>query len=132
MSENPTKKAPYIKVTPECKAQIARYAMEHGKCAASRKYSKELQQHLNESTVPAFLGQLKHIARAEWQRKRKLSEVNQEVKILPLAKRGRPLLLGETLDNQVKAYIRSVRESGGPACNVCHYHCCCRRAIVRK
>ena len=29
------------------------------------------------------------------------------------AKRGRPLLLGDTLDNQVKEYVRSVREGGG-------------------
>ena len=83
LNENPTKKAPYIKVTPECKAQIARYAMEHGNCAASRKYSKELQQHLNESTVRSWV----KTYRAEWQHKRKLSEVNPEVKILPLAKR---------------------------------------------
>ena len=67
------------------------YAMEHGNCAASRKYSKELQQHLNESTVRSWV----KTYRAEWQRKRKLGEVNPEVKILPLAKRGRPLLLGE-------------------------------------
>ena len=51
LNENQTKKGPYIKVTPERKAQIARYAMEHGDCASSRKYSQELQQHLNESTV---------------------------------------------------------------------------------
>ena len=74
--------------------------MEYGNCAASRKYSKELQQHLNESTVRSWV----KMYRTEWQRKRKLSEINPEVKILPLAKRGRPLLLGETLDNQVKAY----------------------------
>ena len=73
------------------------YAMEHDNCSASSKYSKELQQHLNESTVHSWV----KTYRTEWQRKRKLSEINPEGKILPLAKRGSPLLLGETLDNQV-------------------------------
>ena len=35
------------------------------------------------------------------------------VKSLPSAKRGRPLLLGEELDKQVKGYIRALRDEGG-------------------
>lgn len=104
--------------------------MEHGNCAASRKYSKELQQHLNESTVRSWV----KTYRAEWQHKRKLGEVNPEVNTLPSAKRGCPLLLGETLDNQVKAYIRSLcesgRESGGPVMST--ITTAAGRAIVRK
>ena len=126
LNENQTKKSPCIKVTPEQKAQIARYAMEHGNCAASRKYSKELQQHLNESTVCSWV----KTYRAEWQRKRKLGEVNPEVKILSLAKRGCPLLLGETLDNHVKAYVRSVYGSGGPVTSTITI--AVGRVIVRK
>ena len=34
--------------------------------------------------------------------------------MLPLAKRGRPLLIKEILDNQVKAYIRAHHAEGGP------------------
>ena len=34
--------------------------------------------------------------------------------VLPQSKRGRPLLIGDKLDYQVRAYIRSVREAGGP------------------
>ena len=30
---------------------IAKYAIENGNCAAARKYSKELKEHLNENTV---------------------------------------------------------------------------------
>ena len=89
-------------------------------------YSKELQQHLIESTVRSWV----KTYRTERQRKRKLSEINPEVTILPLAKRGRPLLLGETLDNQVKAYIRFVRESGGPVTSTITI--AIGRAIVRK
>ena len=40
------------------------------------------------------------------------------------------MLLGETLDNQVKAYIRSVRESGGPVTSAITI--AVGRAIVRK
>ena len=32
---------------------------------------------------------------------------------LPIKKRGRPLLLREKLDSEVKSYIRAVREGGG-------------------
>ena len=32
----------YIKVTPEVKAKIAKFAVENGNCAAARKYSKEV------------------------------------------------------------------------------------------
>ena len=35
------------------------------------------------------------------------------VKSLPVKKRGRPLLLGEELDTEVKHYIRAVHEGGG-------------------
>ena len=35
------------------------------------------------------------------------------VESLPIRKRGRPLLIGETLDEEVKAYIREVRNLGG-------------------
>ena len=63
---------------------------------------------------------------------KEVGEVNPEVKILPLAKTGCPLLLWEMLDNQVKAYviIRSVRESGGPVTS--NITIAVGRVIVRK
>ena len=41
--------------------------------------------------------------------------MNQQlpVKCLPAKKRGRPLLIGEKLDGEVKAYIRAIRDMGG-------------------
>ena len=45
-------------------------------------------------------------------RKRKAGE-DSAISSLPEAKHGHPLLLGDTLDNQVKEYVRSVREGGG-------------------
>ena len=50
----------------------------------------------------------------ELKRKRRIGEVVPEVQILPQCKRGCPLLLGKKLDCKVKAYVRSVREAGGP------------------
>lgn len=36
-----------------------------------------------------------------------------DIKCLPVKKGGRPLLLGEKLDTQVKSYLRAVCEGGG-------------------
>ena len=50
---------------------------------------------------------------AKIRRKHQASEVNDlSVKSLPIKKRGRPLLLGEKLDSEVKCYIQAVREGG--------------------
>ena len=35
------------------------------------------------------------------------------MKSLPVKKRGRPLLLGTKLDDDVKSYVKAVREAGG-------------------
>ena len=35
------------------------------------------------------------------------------VTCLPVKKRGRPLLIGEKLDDEGKSYIRAVRDCGG-------------------
>ena len=48
----------------------------------------------------------------EIERKRKAGEEGT-ISLLPEAKLGHHLLLGDTLDSQVKAYVRSVREGGG-------------------
>ena len=51
---------------------------------------------------------------AEISRKQKAGETcDLSVKSLPVKKRGRPLLLGEELDTEVKRYIQAVREGGG-------------------
>ena len=50
---------------------------------------------------------------AEIGRKRKAGERDLSVKSLPVKKRGRPLLLGERLDAEVKCYVQAVREGGG-------------------
>ena len=46
-------------------------------------------------------------------RKRKAGEEVPTVSLLPEAKCSRPLLFGNTLDGEVKSYIRSICEGGG-------------------
>ena len=48
---------------------------------------------------------------AEVKRRVKIGE-SAVVKRLPVKKRGRPLLIGEKLDGEVKAYIRAIRGMG--------------------
>ena len=94
----PKKKGPYIKVTLQCKAKIAKYTLEQANCAAARKYSGELKENLNESIVQSWV----KVYKAKWMKKRKLGDTDPSVAVLPSSKRGHPLLIGETMDNQVK------------------------------
>ena len=80
----------------------------HGNQAAVRKYSKELECDLKESTIRTWKGKF----HAEISRKRQVGETGS-VTSLPVKKRGRPLLLGEELDAKVTTYIKCLREGGG-------------------
>ena len=93
------------------KVKIARYAIENGNCAAARKFSKhgDSDKTLGESMVRSWVA----IYKKELERKRRMGETVPEITVLPQAKRGRPLLIGEKLDGAVKAYVRSVREADG-------------------
>ena len=64
--------------------------------ATARYYSKQLDKPLNESTIHAF------------NEEKSLSIVS-----LPMAKRGRPLLLRKELDQHVQIYLKKLRECGG-------------------
>jgi len=108
-AKEPQKKGPYIKVTPEYKAKVAKFASINGNSVAARKYTKLLGKNLNESTVRLWVKNYK----LELERKRKAGDPDPDVQVLPTAKRGRPFLLGEKLDGQTQAYIRAVRDAGG-------------------
>ena len=100
----------YAKLTPEQKASIGEYASLHGNQAAIHRFSKQLGVEMKPTSVQTWKG--KYLA--EISRKRKAGETSDlSVKSLPVKKRGRPLLLGEELDTQVKHYIQAVREGGG-------------------
>ena len=101
------KRSPYNYATPEQKAKLGKYAAENGTTNAIRRFSKEFPD-LKESTVRGW-------------RSAYLLELNRRtrggeslmVDKLPQGKIGRPLLLGETLDQQVQAYLSKLRDSGG-------------------
>ena len=50
-AKEPQKKGPYIKVTPEYKAKVAKFTSINGNSVTARKYSELLGKNLNESTV---------------------------------------------------------------------------------
>ena len=103
------KRGSYAKFTPEQQAEVAKYASMHGITAAQRRFSKEFETDLKESTVRTW--KKKYLA--EVGLKKGAGEVDINVTSLTVKKRGRPLLLGEKLDEQVKHYLKAVREGGG-------------------
>lgn len=64
------------------------------------------------------------------ERKRKAGEEVSVVSLLPVVKRGQPLLLGDTLDSEIKSYIRSGCQGGGLV--TMEITMAAARAIVRK
>lgn len=82
----------------------------HGNQAAIQHFSKDLEVELKTNSVQSW----KRKYQAEVDRRRKAGEAGDiRVQVLPVKKRGRPLLLGGKLDSEVKSYIRAVREGGG-------------------
>ena len=74
-----------------------------------RHFQKDFQDRLlKESTVRTWMNKYKK----ELAERRRSGSNKLDIKKLPSLKRGHPLLLGEFLDNQVKEYIRSLREAG--------------------
>ena len=101
---------PYLKsVTPRKKAEIAKYATENGILASIRHFSKDFPDNtLKESTVRGWkVAYLNELAR---QKNSGCKEI--EVVTLPVAKMGRPLLIGEKCDKEVQAYVMALREVG--------------------
>lgn len=45
-------------------------------------------------------------------KEKRAADNDGDVRLLPMKKRGRPLLLGEVLDTRVQQYLRKVREGG--------------------
>ena len=81
---------------------------------AARKFSALFPKKLNERTVRGFKRDyLNHVKSV----KRKLADTDgsedPDPEILKTKKRGRRLLLGDELDNQVKSFVTSIRKSGG-------------------
>lgn len=107
--DQPNKRSPYLKATPEQKAVIGRYAAENGIVNSIRRFQKDFPtDSLKESTIRgwknAYLKELQS-------RKRAGSEL--EVKALPQKKTGRPLTLDDETDMEIQQYLLALREAGG-------------------
>ena len=108
-SDQPNKRSPYLKATPEQKAIIGRYAAENGIVNSIRRFQKDFPtDSLKESTIRgwknAYLNELES---------RKRADSDLDVKALPQKKTGQPLTLDEDTDMEVQQYLLALREAGG-------------------
>uniref|UniRef100_A0A8W8MB69 Uncharacterized protein n=1 Tax=Magallana gigas TaxID=29159 RepID=A0A8W8MB69_MAGGI len=97
------KRGNYERFSPETKAKIARYAINHGASKAARYYSTTLNKNVQESTVQRF--------KTAYLLESKRNDGSPITALTP-QKRGRPPLLGN-LDEDVQDYIKDLRISGG-------------------
>ena len=99
----------YNDYSSEERAAIGRYTAENGPAKASRHFSKTLERNVPESTArklrDEYLKKLKEVSQD--------SSASMTVKSLPTKRQGRPLLLGQTLDETVQRFISDTRKTGG-------------------
>ena len=94
------KRKPYLKLMPEQKATIGKYAAENGIVNAIRHFKGEFPgDSLKESTIRGW----KKAYILELEMRRQTGKGDRTVKELPQKKMGWPLMLGEDLDKQVQA-----------------------------
>lgn len=98
----------YVKLNQREKAEIGKNAAEHGVASTLRKFAKK-HPGLKESTVRLWRDAYKKELKVK---ARDLGNDTITVDELPMKKRGRPFLLGEKLNQQVKQYMTTLRENG--------------------
>ncbi|CAI9728965.1 Hypothetical predicted protein [Octopus vulgaris] len=98
------KRGEYTKFTTTELADLVRYPIQHGNMEASRHFAKIYGCSVSESTIHGNVKKLKN----ELKSTKNIDDVFE----LPPAKRGRPLLQGEDLDNHMIHHIMSLRDSG--------------------
>ena len=95
----------FCRYTPSVRADIGRYACRNGIAAAARHFSRKLGHPVPTSTVQSILKAFK-----EEREKKRAEEDDEDVRVLPKKKCGRPLLLGEDLDKKLQQYILKVSD----------------------
>ena len=101
-------RGPYVKLTASQRLEIAKKAAEMGTTSAIRYYKRKYPNlKLTEPTVR----RLKNSYAFEL-KKRPLQEKGS-LEELPTKKRGKPLMIGEELDREVKNYLTEIRKRGG-------------------
>ena len=104
------KRGAYGKLSAETRAKIAKYAAENGIAAAIRHYEVEEGLYLKESTVRGWKkDHCLTIARISRSQDGRVPDVKEPIKRAP----GRPLLLGQEVEEKAKAIILNIRDSGG-------------------
>ena len=109
-------RSPYLNLTPAQRYQVGRRAAEHGVTSTIRYYAQKFPDlALKEASVR----RLKNIYQASLKlgnapvTDKQNSQGSSDVKEFPPKKTGRPLLLGEELDQQVRHYLAELRTLGG-------------------
>ncbi len=101
------KRGTYAKYMAKDRAEIAKYAMDHGSTAAVRNF-KERFPNLSESTVRDFRNKYAEAVKedSESHDGSCISDAgNADITELKTKKRGRPVALGEDLDNKLRAFL---------------------------
>ena len=95
------KRGGYKTYTPEQRAKYAKFAVEIGVAKAAKKLSTQLGARVSETTIRSM--------RDDYNKKVKVNLAqrinNADINKLPTKIRGRPLLLGQELDSDVKKFI---------------------------
>ena len=100
----------YNEYTAEERAAIGKYTAENGPAMACRRFSKTLGKKIPESTARRLKNE--YLAKV----KEEIcdgSSPGDPIRLLPTKKQGRPLLLGQELDEVVQEVIRDTRRAGG-------------------
>ncbi len=108
MNKNCLKLCLFYRYSPGTRADIGRYACQHGVAAAARIFSRKLSYRVSVTTVHS----IKKVYLEGIKEKRALED-DGDVTVLPPKKRGRAVLLGEDLDWKVQVYLKYVRDGGG-------------------
>jgi len=129
-ASKPSKRGPYVMLTGVQQAEVARYAFSHGNKAAIRRYGEEYSTEIKDSSVSTWKS--KYAEELDHKREAGEFEENGDVVVysIPQKKRGRPLLLGNELDDRVKKYIKDARAVGTPVDSTVVM--ACGEAIVRR
>ena len=101
-------RGPYSRFSSEKKAEITRRAAEHGVASTVQYYAGKFYL-LKESSIRMC----RNAYIAELEKNKKDLKDDLIVKKLPEKKRGRPYLIGEKLEMQVRAYLQTLRANCG-------------------
>uniref|UniRef100_A0A1X7V4M5 Uncharacterized protein n=1 Tax=Amphimedon queenslandica TaxID=400682 RepID=A0A1X7V4M5_AMPQE len=111
------RRGPYQKISASERAQIGKYAIQHGATSASKNFSRKLKKPVTRSTAKSIKNDYEEEIRKS-RRQITTGGTNTgtgsiEITELPSKKRGRKVLRGENLDLKVQLYLKKVRDGGG-------------------